>query len=79
MSTGEGNTCQVLVLAEWVWCSFRPGETITEVDKVSEATKILRRCDKDDNGSVGREEFEEYYDKITADMFRCGERGGRER
>ena len=62
---------QVLALSEWVWCSFRPGEEIAPEHTVLEATKILRRCDKDENGSIGRKEFAEYYEKITADMFRC--------
>ena len=62
---------QVLELAKWVWCSFRPGEEITAQQKVAEATKIMRRCDKDESGSIGREEFAEYYEKTTADSFRC--------
>ena len=61
---------QVLELAKWVWCSFRPGEEITAQQKVAEATKIMRRCDKDESGSIGREEFAEYYEKITVEMVR---------
>ena len=63
---------QVLVLAEWVWSSFRPGGQISMQQKVVEATKILRRCDEDENGTIGREEFAKYYEKITVEMFRCG-------
>ena len=64
------DSCQALELAKWVWCSFRPGEEITAQQKMAEATKIMRRCDKDESGSIGREEFAEYYEKITVEMFR---------
>ena len=39
-----------------------------------EAAKIMRRCDKDESGSIAREEFAEYYKKTAADMFRYLER-----
>lgn len=28
---------EMLALAEWVWCSFRPGKSISDQDRVTEA------------------------------------------
>ena len=68
--SGELNGENVLALAEWVWCSFRAGQEITSECRLQEATKIMRRCDTDENGKVGREEFGEYYETTCAEMFR---------
>ena len=62
---------EVFALAQWVYSSFRPGQQVTEMDWAAEAAKIMRRCDKDENGSIGREEFAEYYEMTSAAMFRC--------
>ena len=61
---------EVVVLGEWVWSSFRPGQTITAEEREQEAAKLLRRCDKDENGKIDRGEFAEYYEKICGEMFR---------
>ena len=61
---------EVLALAEWVWGSFRPGQTITSEERVKEATKIMHRCDKDGNGKIDRGEFGEYYEKVCEESFR---------
>ena len=61
---------EVLVLAEWVWSSFRPGQVITAEEREQEATKLLRRCDIDENGKIDKGEFGQYYEKICAEMFR---------
>ena len=61
---------EVLVLAEWVWSSFRPGQTITAEEREQEATKLLRRCDTNENGKIDMGEFGQYYEKICAEMFR---------
>ena len=61
---------EVLVLAEWVWSSFRPGQVITAQERVQEATKLLRRCDTNENGKIDMGEFGQYYEKICAEMFR---------
>ena len=63
---------EVLQLAEWVWCSFRPGHAITKSQQVAEATKILRRCDKNDDGKVDKDEFQAYYDATVKGIFRSG-------
>ena len=34
---------EVMALAEWVWCSFRPEERITAAVRLREATKLLNR------------------------------------
>ena len=64
---------QVLKLAEWVWCSFRPGREITEIAKVAEATKLLSRCDKNANGSIERDIFLRFYEKVCQENIRCVE------
>jgi len=61
---------EALALAEWVWCSFRPGQAITAQQREMEAQKIMSRCDVDRNGVIDRGEFQRYYDQIAADMFR---------
>ena len=63
----------MLALAEWVWCSLRPGEQITAADKVKEVEVIMCYCDKNENGSIGQEKFAEYYEKIAAEVFRYGD------
>ena len=59
---------ELMALAEWVWCSFRPGQEISASQRVQEATKLMGRCDTDGNGSIGREEFGKYYEKISGEM-----------
>ena len=59
-----------MALAEWVWNSFRPDQVITAQQRMAEAAKIMRRCDKDENGSIDKEEFRVYYEKTCEDMFR---------
>ena len=59
---------EVLALAEWVYSSFRPGQSITPERREEEARKILKRCDLDGDGRVDKEEFQKYYDTISAQM-----------
>ena len=42
-------------LAEWVWCSFRPGEEITDEIRVREGRKIMSRCDLNKDGVIDEE------------------------
>ena len=44
------------------------------MDWTRQTTNIMRRCDKDESGSIEREEFGKYYEQITSDMFRCASR-----
>ena len=64
------NGDEVGALAEWVWCSFRPGQRITAADREGEKAKILRRCDVNGDGSIDRREFNAYYEKTASAMFR---------
>jgi len=59
---------EVLQLAEWVWCSFRPGQTITDADKAAEGAKILKRCDVNGDGAIDKYEFQDYYEQTAAAM-----------
>ena len=59
---------EVLPLAAWVWESFRPGQTITPEAQHAEAEKIMRRCDLNGDGSIGRHEFKEYYEQTVVAM-----------
>ena len=68
--SGELEGEEILALAEWVWCSFRPGQEITPQHRRKEAEKILDRCDKDGNGVVDKGEFQVYYDKTAGAMFK---------
>jgi len=61
---------EVLLLSEWVWMSFRPGQVITSDQKLEQAEKILKQCDTDNNGKISRAEFEVYYVRVAEDMFR---------
>ena len=61
---------EVLDLAEWVWCSFRPGKKITSAIRLNEATKIMTRCDENENGFIDKHEFQRYYEEIAADSFK---------
>ena len=61
---------EIMLLAEWVWCSFRPGKTISDTQRMSEATKIMRRCDKNDDEKIDKEEFKRYYDNTVKDILR---------
>ena len=61
---------EVSELAAWVWCSFRPGQQITAQDREKESAKILRRCDANENGTIDKAEFCEYYEKTAAAMFK---------
>ena len=61
---------EVDALAEWVWCSFRPGQTITKEQRDAEKAKLLQRCDDNGDGSIDREEFQLYYDKVNTSMYK---------
>jgi hypothetical protein len=38
------------LLAAWVWGSFNPGKTISDIVKREEAAKIKAACDKNGDG-----------------------------
>ena len=59
---------EIEALAEWVWCSFRPGLTITPKERKHEAKKIMVRCDENNDGSIDEEEFLTYYERTAAAM-----------
>ena len=64
---------EVSALAEWVWSSFRPEQSIKYRGKqLEEETKKLReQCGKgEDDGRVNKEEFLKYYDKTAASMVK---------
>jgi len=61
---------EALALAEWVWCSFRPGQAITAQQREMEAQKIMSRCDRSGDGRIDKEEFKAYYESCVADMYR---------
>ena len=43
---------------------------MSQTQTSEEATKLMGRCDTDGNGSIGREEFGKYYEKISGEMYR---------
>jgi len=57
---------EVLRLAEWVWTSLKPGQTITEEQRQAEAKKIWHQCDADGNGLIDKAEFAAYYEEKNA-------------
>ena len=59
---------EVAVLAEWVWCGFRPGQKISAGEKENEIKKIMAQCDKNSDGCIDWWEFKVYYDEIVADI-----------
>ena len=65
---------KLLELAEWVANSFRPGLKINAQQRLQEAAKIMRQCDKDDNGYVSLEDFVTYYDTTAASMLKTHQR-----
>ena len=66
----------VLALVDWVWSSFHDGERLTREEvRRSEAQKLLRRCHSSD-GSIGRAEFEAYYEATVKAMERYKARFG---
>ena len=70
---------EVLLLAEWVWCSFRPGQQITKDVRRAEAVKILKRCDRNESGGIDRAEFEVYYTQIVNSISRFNEAQARKK
>ena len=42
---------EVLEMAEWVWKTFHRGEPPSKSKRMEEASKILKRCDVDDDGT----------------------------
>ena len=69
-SSGELDGNEVMALAEWVWCSFRPGQKINPDAKKKETLKLMRRCDANDDGSLSQEEFAIYYEQTAAAMLK---------
>jgi len=61
---------EVEELAVWVWQSFHPGQEIDPKHVQQEADKIFERCDSDDNGWVGFDEFSAWYEKTVQAIFR---------
>jgi len=59
---------ELLLLADWVWCSFHPGHAISSADRIKEAKKILSRCDTNGDGVVDQAEFMAYYARTSAAM-----------
>ena len=55
-------------LAEWVWSSFHPDKKIDDTTRRNEADKLRWRCDKNHDGKVDREEFNDYYDQVVKKM-----------
>ena len=68
--TTDAYRCKVLILAEWVRSSFRPGQVVKSQEKLAEATRIMRRCDKNGNGVIDVDEFIAYYEEICETMIR---------
>ena len=58
----------IFSLAEWVWCSFRPGYSITAEVREREHRRLLRTCDLRGNGHVERSAFIHYYEKLSLAM-----------
>ena len=56
----EGN--ELHELADWVWRSFHPDETITAEDRMSETAKLMKACDGSSDGRVDKEEFLPWYE-----------------
>jgi len=71
--SGQLDGEELMALAEWVWCGFHPDKQISTEDRRKEATKILRRCDANNDGGIDREEFEAYYEQTAAAMLKFQE------
>ena len=73
-SDGEPKT--LLALAEWVWCSLRPGQSISAQDRDTEASKILRKCGLESGPLenayhyIMDENFEHYYQGTCAAVLK---------
>jgi len=63
---GTLDEAEIMALAEWSWCSFRPGKNITSKDRIQEAAKILKRCDANGDGVIDRNEFKTYYERTAS-------------
>jgi len=57
-------------LAEWVWCSFRPGKTIDPDTRKREAIKLMKICDEDGDGAVDKSEFKKYFMRTTMEIIK---------
>ena len=68
-NSGKLEPVEILDLAAWVWGTFHPGQEINEEIKKTEADKILRRCDKNTDGEIDKEEFITYYNQTATAMF----------
>ena len=51
-SNGYLDSKEAEELAEWVWCSFRPGRAITSEVRQAEAAKLMSRCDVNSDGVI---------------------------
>ena len=46
--------------------NWRPGEHLGVNEEIDEAGKILIRCDGDEDGRIGKSEFQKYYEQTAA-------------
>eukprot|EP00658_Telonema_sp_P-2_P017584 TRINITY_DN16845_c0_g1_i1.p1 TRINITY_DN16845_c0_g1~~TRINITY_DN16845_c0_g1_i1.p1 ORF type:complete len:458 (+),score=148.30 TRINITY_DN16845_c0_g1_i1:98-1471(+) len=68
--SGVLNGPELLDLAAWVWRSFNPDKEPEQQQIQSEATKILRRIDTNEDGDVDFHEFAAYYSKTAVAIAR---------
>ena len=68
--SGKLEENELLELANWVWTSFHPNKVCDEETKKSEAAKILKRCDKNSDGEIDKEEFVAYYNQTATAQFK---------
>ena len=61
---------EVQGLAEWIWCTFRPGQLMSNTDRVQEAAKIMWRCDENQDGIIDKPEFMAYFEQTMEAMHR---------
>jgi Ca2+-binding EF-hand superfamily protein len=66
--SGKLEANELNALAEWVWGSFNPKQTINDAIRREWATKIKDACDKNDDGVIDKEEFEVYYVNVCKEM-----------
>jgi len=68
--SGELEGDEILLLAGWVWKSFRAegAHEITDEERAAEAQKILKKVDTSGDGSIDKEEFLIYYTETKRDL-----------
>ena len=68
-SSGKLEKKELLELGAWVWNSFHPRKECDEATKQTEADKILKRCDKNSDGEIDKDEFCVYYNQTATAIF----------